>query len=301
MSLRIGINGGGGHNHIEDAIAHAKGAAADGFPSYWLSQIFGIDALTTVALIAREVPELELGVAVVPTVPRHPTVLAVHAQTVQQACGGRLVLGIGPSHAAAVEGMWGLDWSRPYTHTAEYFGILRDLLDGKGVNHDGELLVTRGQLSASAPRTPILIAALGPRMLALAGEKADGTVTWMCGLQTLQDYIVPRVTEAANRAGRPPPRIVAGLPLCVTDEAARAHAFAAEKLAIYAGLPSYRAMLDRERAEGPADICLIGDEATVAEGLDRLEAAGVTDLRATELDPTPEDASRTRALLRSRL
>jgi alkanesulfonate monooxygenase SsuD/methylene tetrahydromethanopterin reductase-like flavin-dependent oxidoreductase (luciferase family) len=123
----------------------------------------------------------------------------------------------------------------------------------------------------------------------------------MCGLHTLEDHIVPRVREAAQRAERPAPRIVAGLPLCVTDEPERARAFAAEKLSVYAAMPSYRAMLDREGAEGPADICLIGDEARVGDGLDRLAAIGVTDLRATELDPTPEDRDRTRALLRSRL
>lgn len=301
MSLRIGLNGGGGHAHVDDAIAHARAAVADGFPSYWLSQIFGVDALTTVALIARELPEIELGVTVVPTYPRHPTALAVQAQTVQQAAGGRLVLGIGPSHAPAVEDMWGLDWSRPYSHTVEYLAIVRDLLDGKAVNHAGELLVTRGQLTAAAPRTPILVAGLGPRMLALAGAQADGTATWMCGLKTLRDHIVPGVTEAADRAGRPSPRIVAGLPLCVTDEPQRARAHAAEKLALYAAMPSYRAMLDREGAEGPADICLIGNEAAVGDGLDQLEAMGVSDLRATELDPTPEDRARTRALLRSRL
>jgi F420-dependent oxidoreductase-like protein len=301
VSLRIGINGGGGHTHIDAALAHAREAARDGFPSFWLSQIFGVDALTTVALIAREVPKLELGVAVVPTIPRHPTVLAVQAQTVQQACEGRLVLGIGPSHAPAVEGMWGLDWRRPYSHTVEYLDVLRDLLDGKVVDHSGELLVTRGQLAAAAPRTPILVAGLGPRMLALAGAKADGTVTWMCGTRTLEEHIVPRVAAAAAEAGRPAPRIVAGLPLCVTDDVDRARAYAARKLAVYGAMPSYRAMLDREGAEGPADICLIGDERSVSDALDRLETTGISDLRATELDPTPEDRARTRALLRSRL
>jgi F420-dependent oxidoreductase-like protein len=299
--LRIGINGGGGHGQVDDAIAQARDAHQDGFPTYWLSQIFGIDALTAIALIAREVPEIELGVAVVPTYPRHPVALAIQAQSVQQAANGRMVLGIGPSHRPAVEGMWGLDFSRPYSHTSEYLEIVRDLLDGKGVNHVGEQLTARGQLTAAAPRTPILVAGLGPRMLALAGERSDGTVTWMCGLHTLEDHIVPRVREAAQRAERPAPRIVAGLPLCVTDEPERARAFAAEKLSVYAAMPSYRAMLDREGAEGPADICLIGDEARVGDGLDRLAAIGVTDLRATELDPTPEDRDRTRALLRSRL
>lgn len=301
MSLRIGANGGGGHAHIDSAITHAREAERDGFESFWLSQIFGVDALTALALIAREVPRIELGVAVVPTYPRHPVALAVQAQTVQQAAGGRLLLGIGPSHAPAVEGMWGLDWSRPYSHTVEYLEILRDLLDGKAVQHAGELLTANGQLSAEAPRTPILVAGLGPRMLALSGEKADGTATWMCGLDTLERYIVPGVCEAADRAGRPAPRIVAGLPLCVTDDPEAARAHAAEKLAMYGFMPSYRAMLDREGAEGPADICLIGDEAVVGEGLDRLDAMGVTDLRATELEPNAEDRARTRAFLKTRV
>ena len=300
MSLRIGLNGGGGHDHVDAAIAHARSAHEDGFSSYWLSQILGVDALTTIALIAREVPRLDLGVAVVPTYPRHPTALAVQAQTVQQVAGGRLVLGIGPSHARAVEGMWGLDWSRPYSHTAEYLEILRTLLDGKQANHRGELLTARGQLSSSAARTTILVAGLGPRMLALAGGEADGTVTWMCGRQTLREHIVPRVREAAEAAGREAPRIVAGLPFCVTDDPQRAHAHAAEKLAMYAGLPSYRAMLDREGAAGPADICVIGSEEQVEEALDDLDDMGVTDVRATELEPTPEDRERTRALLRRR-
>ena len=166
-TLRIGVNGGGGHAHIDSAIEQARGAHEDGFPTYWLSQVFGVDSLTTLALIAREVPEIELGVAVVPTYPRHPVALAIQAQTVQQAAEGRFVLGIGPSHAPAVEAMWGLDWSRPYSHTAEYLAIVRDLLDGKTLQHLGEQLTTRGQLTATAARTPILVAGLGPRMLAL--------------------------------------------------------------------------------------------------------------------------------------
>lgn len=299
--MRIGLNGGGGHDTIESAIAHARGGHADGFASYWLSQIFGVDAITTLALVAREVPEIELGVSVVPTYPRHPTALAIQAQTAQQAAGGRFVLGIGPSHAPAVEGMWGLDYSRPYSHTAEYFEILRGLLDGEPVDFRGELLTTRGQLTAKAPRTPILVAGLGPRMLALAGGRADGTATWMCGRKTLRTHIVPKLRAAAEEAGRPPPRILAGLPFCVTDDPERARAHAAEKLAIYGFMPSYRAMLDREGAKGPADVCVIGDEKHASEALDELEDMGVTDLRATELDPTAEDRERTRALLRERI
>jgi F420-dependent oxidoreductase-like protein len=286
---------------VDVASAHARGGQQDGFASYWLSQVFGVDAISTLALIAREVPSIELGVSVVPTYPRHPSALAIQAQTAQQAASGRFVLGIGPSHAPAVEGMWGLDWSRPYSHTVEYFEIVRALLDGEAVDHQGELLTTRGQLTARAPRTPILVAGLGPRMLRLAGGRADGTATWMCGRKTLREHIVPGVRAAAEAAGRPAPRIVAGLPFCVTDDPERARTHAAEKLAIYGFMPSYRAMLDREGAKGPADICVIGDEKQVGEALDDLEEMGVTDLRATELDPTPEDRERTRALLKRRL
>jgi F420-dependent oxidoreductase-like protein len=299
--VRIGINGGGDQPDLASAMAQARDAAEAGFPSYWLSQIFGLDALTALAVIGSQVPEIELGVAVVPTYPRHPLALAAQAQTVQQAIGGRLVLGIGPSHQIAVEAMWGGDYSRPYSHTREYLAALRPLLDGEAVNQAGDQLVVRGQLSIGAPPTPILVAGLGPRMLELAGGSADGTATWMCGVKALREHIVPRVRAAAERSSRPPPRVVAGLPICVTDDAARAHAFAAEKLARYATLPSYRAMLDLDGAGGPADICLIGDEATVAAGLDALAQAGVTDLRAAELAPSPEDGARTRALLRSRL
>jgi F420-dependent oxidoreductase-like protein len=299
--MRIGINGGGHHTSLGAIRDEARAAARDGFASYWLSQINGPDALTALAVVGAETPGIELGTAIIPTYPRHPIALAMQALTVQAATGGRLVLGIGPSHRVAVEGAWGLSYTKPLAHTREYVAVLRDLLQGKAVSFAGEQLVARGQLAIDAEACPVLLAALGPRMLELAGTAADGTVTWMAGARTLRDHIVPAVVAAAQKAGRGRPRVVAGLPICVTDDAAGARAHAAEKLGVYGTLPAYRAMLEREGVAGPEGVLLAGDEAEVRDGVAALAAAGVTDLRASVLCANAEEALRTRALLRSML
>jgi F420-dependent oxidoreductase-like protein len=299
--MQIGINGGGHHTSLDAIREEARAAARDGFASYWLSQINGPDALTALAVVGVETPGIELGTAIVPTYPRHPMSLALQALTVQAATNGRLVLGIGPSHRIAVEGAWGLSYAKPLAHTREYLAVLRDLLHGKAVSFAGEQLVARGQLAIAAEACPVLLAALGPRMLQLAGAEADGTVTWMAGARTLREHIVPAVVAAAERAGRGRPRVVAGLPLCVTDDVAGARAHAAGKLRVYGTLPAYRAMLDREGVAGPEGILLAGDEAEVRDAVAALEVAGVTDLRASVLCRSAEETARTRALLRSLL
>jgi F420-dependent oxidoreductase-like protein len=299
--MRIGINGGGHHTSLDAIREEARAAARDGFASYWLSQINGPDALTALAVVGFETPGIELGTAIVPTYPRHPMSLAMQALTVQAATRGRLVLGIGPSHRVAVEVAWGLSYAKPLAHTCEYVAVLRDLLQGKAVSFAGEQLVARGQLAIDAEPCPLLVAALGPRMLELAGSAADGTVTWMAGARTLRDHIVPAVVAAAEKAGRERPRVVAGLPICVTDDVAGARAHAAERLGVYGTLPAYRAMLEREGVGGPEGILLAGDEAEVRDAVAALEAAGVTDLRAAVLCRSAEETARTRALLRSLL
>jgi len=299
--MRIGINGGGHHRSLDAIRDEARAAARDGFASYWLSQINGPDALTALAVVGAETPGIELGTAIVPTYPRHPIALAMQALTVQAATGGRLVLGIGPSHRIAVEGAWGLSYAKPLAHTREYVAVLRDLLQGKAVSFAGEQLIARGQLAIDAEPCPLLLAALGPRMLELAGTAADGTVTWMAGVRTLRDHIVPAVVAAAEKAGRGRPRVVAGLPICVTDDVAGVRAHAAERLGVYGTLPAYRAMLEREGVAGPEGVLLAGDEAEVRDAVAMLEVIGVTDLRASVLCANAEEAARTRALLRSLL
>ena len=300
--MRIGIFGGDtGGRLIDDVVAEAQGVADEGFAGYWIPNIFGSDALTVLAVVGREVPRVELGTAVVPTYPRHAMTMAQTALTVQAISGNRLALGIGLSHQMVVEGMWGLSFDKPVRHMREYLEILTSLVHTGKVDFEGETMSAHGAVNVpGAEPMPILLAALGTQMLELAGRAADGTVTWMTGPETLANHAVPTITRAATEAGRPAPRIAAGLPVMVTDDAAAARERAASVFQVYGSLPSYRAMLDREGAAGPADVAVVGDEASVRGQLDRIADAGVTDLVAVEFAShrSPE-RRRTRELLRS--
>jgi 5,10-methylenetetrahydromethanopterin reductase len=274
-------------------------AADDGLASAWLPNIFGLDALTALAVAGSQVPRIELGTAVVPTYPRHPAVLAQQVLTVATALQGRLTLGIGLSHKIVIEDMYGYSFDRPARHMREYLSVLLPLLDGQPAAFEGETLRAAIGLTTPRPeRVPVLLAALAPQMLRLAGQRTDGTVLWMTGLATVRDYVVPAITEAARAAGRPSPRVVCALPVCVTDDPDGARAKANRVFAIYGQLPSYRAMLDREGAAEPGDVALVGDEQTVAGQITALEEAGVTDFVAAQFS-RGDDAERTRALLRS--
>jgi 5,10-methylenetetrahydromethanopterin reductase len=275
-------------------------AAADGFASAWLNNIFGVDALTALAVAGREVPGIELGTAVVPTYPRHPAALAQQALTVAAAVGGRLTLGVGQSHKVVIQDMFGYDFGQPVRHVREYLSVLVPLLDERRVTFDGSTVRANIRLTTSAPGpVPVVLAALGPQMLRVAGRQTGGTVLWMTGPATVRSHIVPTITAAAAEAGRPAPRVICMVPVCVTDEVDHARERAARIFAVYGELPSYRAMLDREGAAGPADVAIIGDENLVADRLGGLAEAGVTDFVAAEF--SRPDAERTRACLRSLL
>jgi 5,10-methylenetetrahydromethanopterin reductase len=274
-------------------------AADDGFASAWISNIFGLDALTALAVAGSQVPGIEVGTAVVPTYPRHPAVLAQQALTTSLAVGGRLALGIGLSHRIVIEDMYGYSFDRPAVHMREYLSILLPLLDGQPASFDGTTM--RAGIGLSTPRTgrvPVLLAALAPRMLALAGQRTDGTVLWMTGPATVRDHIVPAITRAARDAGRPAPRVVCVLPVCVTGDTDGARAAAEKVFAIYGQLPSYRAMLDREGAAGPGDVAIAGDEDSVTAQITALAEAGVTDFVGLEY-ARGADQQRTRDLLKS--
>jgi 5,10-methylenetetrahydromethanopterin reductase len=275
-------------------------AAADGFASAWMSNIFGLDALTALAVAGSQVPGIELGTAVVPTYPRHPAVLAQQALTTALAVGpGRLNLGIGLSHKIVIEDMYGHSFDKPARHMREYLSVLLPLLDGSPASVDGATLSAHIGLSTPrAGRVPLLLAALAPRMLELAGGQADGTVLWMTGPATVRDYVVPAITAAATAAGRPAPRVVCALPVCVTSDPDGARARAEQELAIYGQLPSYRAMLDKEGAAGPGDVVIAGDEDAVTAQIAALADAGVTDFVAAEV-AHGEDRDRTRKLLKA--
>src|SRR5580700_6873044 len=274
--------------------------ADDGFASAWMANIFGLDALTALAVAGSQAPGIELGTAVVPTYPRHPAVLAQQAMTAALALGpGRLTLGIGLSHQIVIESMYGYSFDKPARHMREYLSVLLPLLDGTNVSVAGETVTAHIGLSTPrAERVPVLLAALAPQMLRLAGGQADGTVLWMTGPATVRDYVVPTISAAASAAGHPSPRVVCSLPVCVTGDPAAARASADKELAIYGQLPSYRAMLDREGAAGPGDVAIVGDEDAVAAQIAELADAGVTDFTAAEFAHGP-DRERTRNLLKT--
>jgi 5,10-methylenetetrahydromethanopterin reductase len=299
--MRIGIFGGEPPS-IDAAVEQAREAAEQGFSGYWLSQIFGFDALSVLTVVGREAPGIEIGTGVVPTYPRHPMMLAQQALTVNAASGGNLVLGIGLSHQIVIENMYGLSFEKPVRHMREYLSILVPLIRTGSVSFSGETLSANATISVpgSTP-CPVLVAALGPKMLELAGALADGTMTWMTGPDTLGALTVPTITKAATAAGNPAPRIGAGMPVCVTDDVAAARERAAQVFQVYGVLPSYRAMLDREGAAGPADVAIVGTEPEVAAGIGRLADAGVTDFAAVEFGGDADERRRTRELLRSLL
>jgi F420-dependent oxidoreductase-like protein len=299
--LRIGVSlaepppGPDPLGHLRDQL---QTSADHGFASAWLANIFGVDALTALAVAGSQVPGIEVGTAVVPTYPRHPAALAQQALTAQAALHGRLSLGIGLSHQIVIEGMFGYSFERPARHMREYLAVLLPILREGRVSFAGETM--RAEIGLTVPcdhDVPVLLAALAPRMLQLAGREADGTVLWMTGPATIESHIVPAINAAAAGAGRPTPRVVCLLPVCVTGDPDGARERAAQMFSIYGQLPSYRAMLDQEGAAGPADVAIVGDEATVAAQIEALGGVGVTDFVAAEFGQG-DDAVRTRALLR---
>ncbi len=298
--MRIGLMFGGNEPSLDAVIRQARDAERRGFASFWLPHIFGHDAITAAAVAGREVERIELGTAVVPSYPRHPVAIAQQALTAGAATGGRFALGIGLSHKIVIEDMFGLDYSKPARHMREYLAVLAPLLRGEPVDHAGdEYRVKTGLQLADARPVPLLVAALGPVMLGLAGREADGTITWMTGPETIEKHVAPRLTAAAREAGRPEPRIVCGLPIALTRDTAAAREAVAKSFAIYGSLPSYRAMLDREGAGGPADIALLGDEKALRAQVGRLRDAGVTDFDAAVTPVEDGAAERTLEFLES--
>ena len=281
---------------VDAAVREVRTAADQGFGSFWIPQIFGLDALTTMAVIAREVPDIKLGTGVVPVYRQHPMALAQQALTVSQAAGGRLALGIGLSHQVVVESLWGLSYDRPLRYMREYLAALTPLLEGEQVAATGEVVSAMGAVEVAAPRPELLVAALGPRMLELAGRVTDGTVTWMVGPKTLAEHIVPTINRAASAAERPAPQVAVSLPVCVTDHPDGARERASAEFLMYGTLPSYRAMMDREGVAGPEDLAIIGGADQVAERLDGIAAAGATTFAASEFGNLDELAA-TRDLL----
>lgn len=287
---------------LDDVIAEVKQVEADGFAFYVVPSIFSLDAIGMLTVAGRETHRIELVPAVVPAPPRHPAALAQQALTAQAASAGRFTLGIGLSHKAVIDDMFGLSYERPALQMREYLEVLVPLLQGRPARFEGERYRVNAALDvAGGAPVSVLVAALGPKMLEVAGELADGTATWMTGRRTLAEHIVPGISRAAEAAGRPAPRIQSAVPIALTGDPAAAREVCNKAFSIYGRLPSYRAMLDREGAGQPGDVALVGDEAELREGLRRYREAGVTDF-APSVFPADDGAiARTLAFLKSEL
>ncbi len=278
MRIGVMIGADGASNTLDDVIGLAKQVESVGLDNVWLANIFGYDAITTLALVGRETQQIGLGTAVTPTYPRHPTAIAQQALTTAAATNNRFTLGIGLSHKLVIEDMLGMSYAKPAKHMREYLSVLMPLARGEQANFQGEQYRVAGVALdvPGADRLPVVIAALGPTMLKIAAEMTDGTNTWMVGPKTMESHIL----ASLHKAGQPDPQVVAGMPIVLTTNVDAAREQIAQNLTIYGQLPSYRAMLDREGAAGPADIAIVGDENTLRGEIKRFADLGVTDFNA---------------------
>jgi 5,10-methylenetetrahydromethanopterin reductase len=303
MPMKYGIfSGTVNDGTIDDVVNEARQAEKDGFASFWAPNIFGHDALTTLAIVGREVPRIELGTSVVPTYPRHPHAIAQQCHTVAAASQNRLTLGIGLSHKIVIESMLGMSYDKPVRHLKEYLSVLMPLSRNEPASFAGETYNVHGGISAKGSNGfGVVVAALGEQMLRVTAAMADGTLTWCTGPATLSSHTIPTINRAAEEFRRPRPRVIAALPVCVTNDKAAAAERAAKIFAVYGTLPSYRAMLDKEGAAGPADIAIMGSIAEVQDRVGALAEIGVTDFAAVEFGATPDEIADTRAAIKGLL
>jgi F420-dependent oxidoreductase-like protein len=280
LGVRIGYGAGTTMASVAQVREEARWAEAAGFDSFWVSQVFGVDPIVALAAVGADVPGLaELGTSVVPLTGRHPLALAAQALTAQQALDGRFTLGVGTSHQVVAEGLFGESFARPFTRASEHLAALLPLLRGESAAVAGEEIVAHGRLDVPAPPVPVLLAALGPRMLDLAGRLTVGTTLGQCGPRTIASHIAPRLGEAAAAAGRPSPRIVALVIVGVTSDPEGRREELRRGSVLYDSFASYRTALDREGVASGADLALLGSIEAIAEGLRAYAEAGATDLR----------------------
>lgn len=291
---------GGLRTTVEELRSTARWAEESGLATGWLPHLpWGLDALVAINVAGAVTSRIELGSAVAPTYPVHPMGMARLALSTNAAIGGRLALGLGPSHPSVIETMHGLSYDRPALHTREYLGILRKAFAGTGqLEARGEFFNFSSMFAVPGQSEPALfIAALAPLMLQIAGELADGTILWMADEHAITDHVLPRITRAAAAAGRPAPRIVAPLPTCITDDIDGGREQAARAFAAYAQIPTYKRILARGSGGEPAAVALVGTEDSCYERLRRLREVGVTDFVAA---PFPFGADKAASIERTR-
>jgi 5,10-methylenetetrahydromethanopterin reductase len=267
---------------VADVTADAKLAASYGLDSVWAGQLpGGWDALSVLAATGDAPPEV--GTAVAQTYPVHPVAMAATALTVQGLVSGRLTLGLGPSHEWIISGQLGIPYASPARHTREYLEVLRPLLRGEHVKYSGEFFTVEARLAVTAPPPPVLISAMGPRMLEVARDLADGTIATWVRPATVSDWLVPRLADGA--------RVAVAVPVAVTNDPDGVREAVARDFAIINEMPAYRAIMERGGLSGPGDAIVAGSESEVLAELRRFRDAGVTDLLIAPLCP-PEECDR---------
>ena len=279
-------------------VEQAQRAEADGFSTLWYASAVGGDPLVAMAFAGKATTSIELGTSVLQTYTCHPVLQANRAASVTAGMGrAGFILGLGPSHKPPIEDMFGLSYATPGRHTEEYLQVLSPLLRGQAVEFHGEEfdVVLPGPVSSPPFPVSVMISALAPRMLRVAGELTDGTILWMANARAVETHVAPRINNAAASADRAAPRIVCGLPIAVTDDEAEGRSVAGQAFAGYGVLTNYRRILDIGACDGPADAAIVGDEASVTKQINALADAGVTDFWAAPF-PVGADkkASRTR-------
>ncbi len=300
--MQISVFAGADISTIATAIDRTREAAAAGASAIWFPQTARCDALTAIAVAASRVPDIGVATAVVPIQGRHPVVVALQALTAADAAGpGRLTLGLGVTHAPMSEQWFGVPYRGIVEQCAEHVTALARLLGPeRSVAMAGRHVSADVALGSDVPAPGIVLAALGPRMLRLAGRLTDGTVTWMTGPRTIARAVAPVIADAAAAAGRPAPRVVVGLPVVVTDDERPVRARLARQLEPTARLASYARALAAERLSDAGEVALVGNETAVAEELDAIAAAGATEFLANISVAEPHERERTLAFLGTR-
>lgn len=281
-------------DRLTGLLDDGKAAELDGFASFWIPQVPGyLDAMTAVALLGQVTERIEIGTAVVPIQTRHPLIMAQQALTTQVACSGRFTLGLGPSHHWIITDQLGLPYDKPALLVRDYLDVLAAAFGGPGpITVDNNSFRVHSPVDVTEDYdVRVLIAALGPAMLRIAGERTGGTILWMADERAIGDYVVPRITGAAKAAGRIGTRVVAGVPvaLCPNSETHGARGYASEVLGHADFSPNYVRLLEHGDAEDVGDTMAAGDEATVLARLKSYRDAGVTDL-AVRVVPLGDDA-----------
>lgn len=303
MSIGVALYTPPSGNSVDAIVADAREAAEAGLRSAWLGQRTDYDAIALAGIIGREVPGLAVGTSAVPIFPRHPLLVSGQAQTAQAATGGRFHLGLALGAKAFVEPVFGVPYERPITRLAEFLTALRGLLAGGPGDFQGETLTVAPAMptvlpGGTEPPVPLLVAAMAPQALRVAGEFADGTLPLLAGPRTLGEHIVPAITAAAERAGRPAPRVVAFVVGAVASDVDAAREAAAQRTSFYDRIPSYQRVIELEGAERAADLVVLGDERKVADAVRSYRDAGATEIVFTHTDLAgPADRARTWKLL----